>query len=375
MRAPFAAAAFAWAVFAGCTLIESKDGLVGPPATEAGAEGSADAGGSDATTDTMPDLSAPSPEAAADDASPDAPSNEDATSNEDAPSDDGPSNDAASNDAPSDEDAPSIQDAPSTETSVGDSGTPVVLYGGLFNPLGITLFGGDVCWVGGNTPKGLYCGPAAGADAGSIRRIDTTGDMSFLVDAIDLALDGTYLYWSDGAQNQVVRRPLDGGAAAQYFTGPGHVSFIALDGTDVWATDYFASAKPSDGTVIVGPAMGPTSTVIYQFQPGASGVAVQGGTVYWGLARGDALAYGPLAGNTTATLVPVNGAVGGVAVDAQNTVFFLGGQSVYRVRNLSGQAETIYSATAPFGLGDIAVDDSWIYWTEPDLGQIVRLHK
>ena len=45
------------------------------------------------------------------------------------------------------------------------------------------------------------------------------------------------------------------------------------------------------------------------------------------------------------------------------------------IQHLSDKAVPIYSAPAAFGLGDIAVDDSWIYWTEPDLGQIVRLHK
>jgi hypothetical protein len=254
---------------------------------------------------------------------------------------------------------------------------PVLLYQRPAPPLGIALSGTDVCWVEGQTPRALFCAPAAGG--GTPVRLDDPVDAAFLADAFDLALDANYVYWSSGASNQVVRKPLAGGAAAAYFDGDMRVSFLALDGTSVWATDYSSGTVQTGlGNVIVGPSAegGLGSMLVYPVQSQAAGVAVFRGLVYWG--RADGVAFGAKGGMPIPNRIasPGGGAVGGVAVDpAGGIAFVAGNQQVWWVVPGGTSPVLMYAASQPFGAGDVAADEAWIYWTEPDLGRIVRLPK
>lgn len=323
-----------------CTLIESTKGLVGPPVT-------GDAGDARVTGDAA---------------------------------------DASLSDV--EEDAPDVflsadgrSDAAVPEASPPADGNPggaVVLYSDVVAPRGIALYATEVCWVGGQAPRGLFCAPKTGGDAGA-SRIDTPADGVFLTDAYDLALDDSYVYWSDGSGNRVIRKPRqDGGPAAEYFSGDIRVSFLALDGEQVWATDFLDSPEAGAGNVVVGPTDGgTTSTEVYPNPDGPTGVAVAAGIVYWGRARRSTLAFGPVAGNVIPTEVTSpGGMVAGVAVDAAQTVYFLaGGQQVFRLPSTSNTAQSMYVESTVFGVGDVAVDDSFVYWTEPDLGKIMRMPK
>jgi hypothetical protein len=257
-----------------------------------------------------------------------------------------------------------------------DGGTgPTAIYSGLEAPLGIALNGTDVCWVAGQSVRGLFCAPTSGGGAGAIRALDDPSD-PLLVGAFDLALDGTYVYWSNGPGNQVVRKALSGGtAAAPYFSGDNRVSYIAVTGAaQVWASDYVAPDAAA-GALVVGPAAGGTSTEIYPLQPGESGVAVLGSTVYWG--RSDVFAFGPQSGNVQPTTIASPGApVGGVAVDAAGTAYFIvGNQKIYRLRQGSITPELVYGAASPFGDSDIAVDATAVYFSQHDRGTIMRMGK
>jgi len=272
-----------------------------------------------------------------------------------------------------------------SETQTRDASTsdgpPVAqrLYCGLTVPRGITLVDADVCWVGNVSPRGLFCALASGG--GNIRPMAGPNDATFLLDAFDLLFDATYIYWSNGQNNQVIRRPRSGGQPQEYFTGGGRLSFLTPgDGATIWATDF---ADPSDlggvsaGEVVVGPSSGggTASNAIYTAQAGAAGVAVYNGNVYWGMP--DGLAFGSLTGNAMIYHVTsIETPVAGVAVDTAGVAYFLAGnQSLYRYATGTAGPAPMYRAPRPFGAGDVAVDDQNVYFSEPDLGCIMRIAK
>jgi hypothetical protein len=294
--------------------------------------------------------------------------------------------DAAAGDAPSSGDAahdgmPSKGDTGAPESGGADSNTadgPATvekLYCGLTNPRGIALANGNVCWVGDLLPRGLLCAAADGS--GTPTHIDTQSDAPFLLDAFDLLFDGANVYWSNGAHNQVVVRPQSGGQPQEYFSGGGRVSFLAPGaGTTLWATDFpdpSDSNPASSGEVIVGPSGGGTSSnAIYTAEPMAAGVAMYNGNVYWGTPGG--IAFGSVAGNATIYRIP-SPAVAGLAVDSAGVVYFLaGGESLYRYVTGATTSAIVYTEPqGTFGAGDVALDGSYVYFSEPELGCIVRV--
>jgi hypothetical protein len=262
------------------------------------------------------------------------------------------------------------------DSSVLDASIAVPLYCGLTQPLGITLFDTNVCWVGNVNPRGLFCAPTAGG--GTPVHIDIASDEALLANAFDLLFDATNVYWSNGENNQVVVRSQVGGQAQEYFSGGGRVSFLSFqspgDSSSIWATDYDPSGG-SLGEVIVGPNPGGTSSsAIYNGQPGAAGVAVYNGTnVYWGTPSG--IAFGPLTGGANMSTIACASPqpVAGVAVDGEGVVYFLAGSSLYRYEIGAASAMVVYQETQDPGAGDVAVDAQYVYFSEPALNCIIRV--
>jgi len=321
---------------AGCTLVNSLDGVVGPPVDTPEDAGDADAPASDGGH--VGDAARDSREGSAPDAGP-------------APDGNG--------------DSATIDD--------GGPPGPRAIYTGVISPLGIALNATDVCWVGGDTPRGVFCAPKSGGGASAIRSLDVSDD-TFLVNAFDIAIDDTYVYWSNGSNNQVVKRPLSGsGGSDQYFTGDGRLSYIVLRGTQLFASDYNAST-PGQGSIVVGPSGGTSSMLIFPGETGAAGVGVLNETVYWGTKAG--LAFGRQTGNVGVTRVATEAPVTGLAVDTQGIVYLLvGSQKIFRVVVGSTKPELLYDAGSAFGTSDLAVDDTTIYWSEHDNGAIMRMPK
>src|SRR5262249_2171148 len=159
----------------------------------------------------------------------------------------------------------------------------------------------------------------------------------------------TFVYWSNGPHNQVIRMRLSGGSAAEYFTGDGRIAFLALQGTRLFATDY--AGQTANGNVVVGPSGGNMSTLIFPGEHGDAGIAVANDTVYWGTSSPNALAFALQVGNVPVTRIPVGGPVDGVAVDPQGLAYFIvGAQTICRLDVGSTQPQTIYDAGAPFGV-------------------------
>jgi hypothetical protein len=336
---------------AGCPQLQNDDWVVSDDAASP-----AEAGG-DATA---PDTSGGGPDSSAGDvAVPDA-----------------PAQDGVADGMPSGGDTGAAPESGVPDSSADAPAAVQKIYCGLTVPRGITLANGNVCWVGDMNPRGLFCAPAAGG--GTAGHIDVQSDAAFLLDAFDLLFDATNVYWTNGGHNQVVVRPLSGGPPQEYFSGGGRVSFMAPGGgATIWATDF---PDPSDtnpmssGEVIVGPSGGGTSSnAIYTGEPGAAGVAMYNGNVYWGTPSG--IAFGPLAGNAMIYRISSpETPVAGLAVDPTGIVYFLAGQSLYRYDTGALSPVLVYTESqGTLGAGDVALDNSHVYFSEPDLGCIVRI--
>jgi hypothetical protein len=342
---------------AGCPQFEDNDWVVGDDAS------SSEAGG-DATTQDSPGGDGSDAHVA-----PDAPV-------ADAPSSGGDAaQDGVADGMPSGADTGVAPESGSDSSTADGPAAVKKIYCGLTDPRGITIANGNVCWVGALNPRGLFCAAPDGTTAVPMH-IDTQSDASFLLDAFDLWFDAINVYWSNGGHNQVVVRPQAGGQPQEYFSGGGRVSFLAPgDSGTLWATDFPdpIDSTTSSGEVIVGPSPGGTSSnAIYTGEPGAAGVAMWNGNVYWGTPNG--IAFGPVAGNATIYRIQ-SPPVAGLAVDSTGVVYFLaGGQNLYRYNTGDTTPTSVYQEPqGMFGAGDVALDGSYVYFSEPDLGCIVRM--
>ncbi len=330
---------------AACTLLNSRDGLVGPPRADAvgGDGGSASVTPADATVLADSDLQDSAPAQGAD-------SSPVVT----------PTLDAAKPVTGGD------------AASAGDGG-PTVIYSQLLSPLGIAVHNGQICWVAGQSLRMIQCGPTSGEAASLVTTAASQTNDAFVADAFDVAFDDTYLYWSNGPKNQIVRRTLAGGASAQYFTGDQQLSYIVLDGTNLWASDYVAGA--TSGNLVVGPN-GSSSLLVYPGETEAAGVGLYSGSVYWGRASPGSVSFAPTAGNVAVTRVPTSAAVTGLALDSIGTAFFIvGDQQIFRLLQGGNTPQLLYDASTPFGDSDLALDDGAVYWSEHDLGVIMQMPK
>jgi hypothetical protein len=341
---PRAVLVFPLVCVAACTLLNSKDDLIGPPLGDGG--------------------------------QPETRASEGSTGGDDGAAADGTTTDGTPGDdtsAPVDTGVMVDSSAPDTYISTLDSAPsgPTIIYSGRTSPLGIAVHSGTICWVEGQTLRSIVCAPAAGG--GPVATVASQSNDPFVDQAFDVALDDNNYYWSNGSKNQVVILPRSGGTSTQYFSGDQQsVSYIVLEGTTVWASDY-VSGKNS-GNIVNGPFMGDQSLLVYPVEPQAAGVATYNGDVYWGLPT--SVSIGPEPGNAAITRVSTPGQVTGLAIDGTGTTYFLvGNQSVYKLPFGANTATIVYSEQAAFGDSDLAVDDTAIYWSEYDNGTIVRLAK
>lgn len=108
-------------------------------------------------------------------------------------------------------------------------------------------------------------------------------------DPTDMAIDGTYLYWTDSQGGAVMRWPLAGGSVTT-FASTGAPYGIASDGTNVY---WGSAAYP--GTIYRCPVSGcGTPVAVATSQTAPQGVAVDSQYVYWANENGGWVARCPI---------------------------------------------------------------------------------
>ena len=220
------------------------------------------------------------------------------------------------------------------------------------------MHAGNICWAAGQSLRMIQCAPTSGGDASKITTVATQSNDPLVDKAFDVAVDDSYWYWSNGSNNQIVRKAISGGASAQYFTGDQQLSYIVIDGATIWATDYVAGA--TSGNIVMGP-QGTSSQLIFPGEAQAAGIGVYSGSVYWGRAAAGSVSFAREAGNAPITRVPTAAGVTGLALDASGTTYFISGdQQVYRLAQGATTPHLMYDAGASFGDSDLALDDTWV---------------
>ncbi|HMJ51412.1 MAG TPA: hypothetical protein VK540_05030 [Polyangiaceae bacterium] len=344
------------ALTAGCLLTTSLDGLEGPPLLPEG--GAPEGGGSEAGSEGGPDASA---EGGADTEA-----------------------GGGSNDDGSAVDDRTLLDG-TADTGDGAKGPfPVVTkIGGVLR--GIATHDTDIYWVQSDLSAGIVHAPKTGGTP-----------MFFHVTpyAFDVAVDADYVYWSTGKGafgNEVFRKPLRSTVPSSevvLFPGARETLYLAL-GT---AGRIFVTG--GDAVTVGSSVDAGTSYVMYMEQPGAAGIAVGSTNLFWsvtaGIVRGVETGPPPLEPIYTAGMP---GEVGGIATDDQE-IYWIASDGAVRALALNNPVAVppreVCRATGAISdasvdarpddagnaaVTDIAIDDQWVYFTEPFIGQISKCLK
>jgi hypothetical protein len=243
-------------------------------------------------------------------------------------------------------------------------------------PKGITLTANDVYWVEGQPgPIAILHAPKDGSL--SPARADLLSDG--LKDPFDVGLDDVFLYWSDFTGNVVRRRPLDGvNLASDYFAGARSAAYLAVgpNGT-IYVTDY----HPAFGTVVLGPG-NPTSLAVSVDTAPVAGIALCMNTIYWSWGQPSYIAAKSPPDNTTVepqrmfVRASSSGAITGLACSGSDLYWIEDSLSIHWINTQTRTAnDPLYTSDTDMGVGDIAVDDAFIYFTQPSLHMISKLAK
>jgi hypothetical protein len=338
---------------ASCLLTKSLDGLEGPPLSPDGGvndgAAGADAGASDTADGTSGDVGAG-----------------------------GGAADGGFDDGGGAEDAPILDG-----DGGGDGNGPIVIARPTGIPRGIAEHGENVYWVQTEMNAGIARAPKHGAGMSGF--VDSTSN------AFDVAVDSEYVYWSTGRNGEVYRKSILADAASRgdfYFAGAAETLFLAAaTGGRIYVTGF--------NTVGVGPRPDAGySEGIYSTEPGAAGIAIFGMHVFWsrntGIVRGTETGQPRDAATIYAAATP--GEVGGIATDGKEMYWTAPGGVVRALllddpaalprevcRSIvDGDAESDARPDGDGGtaiIADIAVDDEWVYFTEPRLRQIIKCRK
>jgi hypothetical protein len=328
-----------------CLLFTSLDGLEGPPLDDASVEREAGGQGGHDEADGLLDSEPPDASLTEADAPDTPPSEVDAADASDAPPD------AA---------------ADADETGDGRPPEPILFQTTSGVPLGITTGPSDVYWTETSFP-GLLRAPKNSQNPTSGVHVEALADN--LGDPFDVAVDDTYLYWTEQkTANTVWRRPLhagmDAGAKQSFFSGPGTTEYLAVGP----GFGYVTAA--SLNLIAVGPKGSlSTSDQLYPLQADVSGLAIVGDTLYWSIAAGDGsklVAGSTSSGTAPSTVAAVAGTVSGVAADAKDIYWIADGRRVMGMNVVARQPQVLlYESDSDMGQGDIAIDGGRIYFTAP----------
>jgi hypothetical protein len=190
-----------------------------------------------------------------------------------------------------------------------------------------------------------------------------------------LAIDATYLYWSNrgsAADGAIMRMPLAGGAPVVLASGQAGPLGVAVDAANLYWANYGTAANSyTDGTIMKLPltAVG-SPTLLASAQSHPFHVAIDSTSVYWTtFYAGGSVQKVPLAGGAVTTLATAQNFPAGIAVDGTSVYWSTSGTSGASFRDgtimkvpLAGGSPTTL-ASAQFTPGVVTLDGTNVYWT------------
>jgi len=198
---------------------------------------------------------------------------------------------------------------------VGGSGT--VLASGYGTVMGVRVDSTYAYFTAGALPGGVYRVSKVG---GTVETLATSSR------PYDLAIDATYVYWTDLTDGTLSRAPLSGGTVDVLASGANAGAHLTIDATNA----YWIDAGPVGAKVMQTPLAGGTSTVLFSsFQYTALAIAVDNTHVFWANQNSDVMSI-PIGGGTSTALTSGEVTWDGIALDAKS-VYFVTSQAVKKV--------------------------------------------
>jgi hypothetical protein len=220
-----------------------------------------------------------------------------------------------------------------------------------------------------NTDVYWTSAPASGAGkALSLTRQDKNGGKPTVVASAGVGplqcvvLDDLNMYWVQGSA--VMRAPKSGGLPLPVAGGQTGAGTVAVDDTFIyWSLAGTEKAQFADGAIAAAPKKGGGAKVLVKGAEHAYNVLVDDKNLYW--QNVDKIMKAPKAGGAEAVLAPAGGPIGDIAIDDAFVYFTLPGTGtdgvVGRVSKDGGQPTVLASGqTMPAG---IAVDATSVFWT------------
>jgi hypothetical protein len=190
--------------------------------------------------------------------------------------------------------------------------------------------------------------------SGALNQVLKTGQaldtLSTDVTTPSIALDGTYVYWSNGTDIDFIT--IGGGTT--------NIEPLSLYATEIVADSSAVYVAHSDGIVRF-PAGGGTATAIVASEPSPRSLAVQGTTLFWANGAYE-LRSANVDGTNLATLTTMTSAIGPVASDGTSVYFAWSSDLVMLPVSTSGPP--LLLANGLINVTRIVTDGAYVYWLD-----------
>jgi hypothetical protein len=252
--------------------------------------------------------------------------------------------------------------AGATVSSAAGPGQPglVTLASGQTCPWGMAIDATSVYWTNCGDPTG-----------GNVLKVSKAGGEVVTLASGDrlsgIAVDGTSVYWvagtSDASSGAIMMLPIGGGTPTTLASRPGTPAHLAVDASYVYWTEQMRSAVLKVSLTGGAPTTVASGSSVWQ-------IALSGADVYW---MGQGVMKAPKIGGPAIELTPGLHMLptAGLAVDAKNVYFTSGppggGTSgVSTVPSQGGSTSIVYANTSGVfsSPGPIAIDATRAYWAD-----------